>query len=192
MIYLELFLAFLQIGAFSFGGGYAAMPLIRQQVIIQHAWITETDFANLVTIAEMTPGPIAINGATFVGNQVAGIPGAVAATIGCALPSCIFVTILAILYQKYREMPMLQGVLKNLRPTVVSMILAAGLWTVLRCLLLDVRDGGLAFSPDPRQIGIVLALCGATLLWRRGLKRPFSPILLILFSALCGIVVYGL
>ena len=76
MIYLQLFLSFLQIGAFSFGGGYAAMPLIQEQTVEYHAWLTMSDFTDLVTIAEMTPGPIAINAATFVGNQVAGIPGA--------------------------------------------------------------------------------------------------------------------
>ncbi|MBP3721220.1 MAG: chromate transporter, partial [Clostridia bacterium] len=91
MIYLQLFLAFLQIGALSFGGGYAAMPLIQAQTVTEHAWITFTDFADLVTIAEMTPGPIAVNAATFVGNRVAGIPGALAATAGVVLPSCLFV-----------------------------------------------------------------------------------------------------
>ena len=95
MIYLQLFLAFLQIGAFSFGGGYAAMPLIQEQVVTKYAWLTQTDFTDLVTIAEMTPGPIAINAATFVGNQAAGIPGALVATLGVILPSCIFVTVLA-------------------------------------------------------------------------------------------------
>ena len=89
MIYLQLFLSFLQIGAFSFGGGYAAMPLIQEQVITLHNWLTFDTFANLVTIAEMTPGPIAVNSATFVGMKIAGIPGAVVATAGCILPSCI-------------------------------------------------------------------------------------------------------
>ncbi|MDO5403021.1 MAG: chromate transporter [Eubacteriales bacterium] len=127
MIYLQLFLSFLQIGCFSFGGGYAAMPLIREQVITIHSWIDMDTFTNLVTIAEMTPGPIAINAATFVGTQVAGAMGAIAATIGCILPSCIFVTALAYIYTKYRKMALLQGTLSSLRPAVVSMIAAAGL-----------------------------------------------------------------
>lgn len=103
MIYLQLFLSFLQIGAFSFGGGYAAMPLIQEQVITLHNWLTFDTFANLVTIAEMTPGPIAVNAATFVGTQVAGPLGAIVATIGCILPSCIFVTLLAFIYGKYKK-----------------------------------------------------------------------------------------
>ena len=87
MMYIQLFLSFLNIGLFSFGGGYAAMPLIQAQVVDVHHWLTMTEFTDLITISQMTPGPIAINSATFVGTRIAGIPGAVAATIGCILPS---------------------------------------------------------------------------------------------------------
>ncbi len=100
MIYLQLFLSFLQIGMFSFGGGYAAMPLIQGQVVTLHGWLTMSEFTDLITISQMTPGPIAVNSATFVGMKIAGIPGAVVATAGCILPSCIIVTILARLYLK--------------------------------------------------------------------------------------------
>ena len=89
MIYWQLFLSFLQIGALSFGGGYAAMPLIESQIVTNHSWLTMTEFANLVTIAEMTPGPIAVNAATFVGTKIGGVPGALVATAGCILPACI-------------------------------------------------------------------------------------------------------
>ena len=127
MIYVQLFFSFLQIGAFSFGGGYAAMPLIQQQVVNIHHWMTVKEFTDLITISQMTPGPIAVNSATFVGTQIAGIPGALIATAGCVLPSCILVTLLAKLYFKYRDMKMMQGILGSLRPAVVSMIAAAGL-----------------------------------------------------------------
>ena len=126
MIYLELFLSFLQIGLFSFGGGYAAMPLIQGQVVNGHHWLSMTEFTDLITISQMTPGPIAINSATFVGTRIAGIPGALAATVGCVLPSCILVTLLAKIYLKYRNLSLLQGVLKSLRPAVIAMIAAAG------------------------------------------------------------------
>ena len=126
MIYLELFLSFLQIGLFSFGGGYAAMPLIQGQVVNGHHWLSMTEFTDLITISQMTPGPIAINSATFVGTRIAGIPGALAATAGCVLPSCILVTLLAKIYLKYRNLSLLQGVLKSLRPAVIAMIAAAG------------------------------------------------------------------
>ena len=122
MIYLQLFFSFLQVGMFSFGGGYAAMPLIQGQVVTAHKWLSMSEFTDLITISQMTPGPIAVNSATFVGIKIAGIPGALVATFGCILPSCIIVTVIAKLYLKYRNMAMLQGVLNSLRPAVVAMI----------------------------------------------------------------------
>ena len=108
MIYLQLFLSFFQIGLFSFGGGYAAMPLIQGQIVKIHGWMTMSEFTDLITISQMTPGPIAVNSATFVGLRVAGYVGAVVATLGCILPSCIIVTVIVI------------------RPAVVAMIASAG------------------------------------------------------------------
>ena len=143
MIFLQLFFAFLQIGAFSFGGGYAAMPLIQAQVVQKFGWLSAADFSDLVTIAEMTPGPIAINAATFVGNQVAGIAGAVVATVGVILPSCLFVSVLAWLYMKYRKLSLLQGILHSLRPAVVAMIFTAGLGILVSSLF---RDGVISFA----------------------------------------------
>src|SRR5699024_4798749 len=115
MIYLELFWSFLQIGLFSFGGGYAAMPLIQGQVVTEHGWLSMAEFTDLVTISQMTPGPIAVNSATFVGIKIAGVPGAAVATLGCILPSCIIVTLIARLYLKYRTMALLQGDRKSTR-----------------------------------------------------------------------------
>ena len=114
MIYLQLFLSFLQIGALSFGGGYAAMPLIQAQIVTEHQWLSMSEFTDLVTIAEMTPGPIAVNSATFVGTKIAGVPGALVATAGCILPACILVTLIAKLYLKYRNIAVLQSVLGSL------------------------------------------------------------------------------
>ena len=131
MIYLQLFLSFLQIGALSFGGGYAAMPLIEAQIVTMHGWLDLTEFANLVTIAEMTPGPIAVNAATFVGTKIAGVPGALVATFGCILPACVLVTLIAKLYLKYRNLSVLQSVLGSLRPAVVAMIASAGVTILL-------------------------------------------------------------
>ncbi|MCI6677158.1 MAG: chromate transporter [Clostridiales bacterium] len=127
MIYIQLFFSFLQVGLFSFGGGYAAMPLIQNQVVIQNGWLNMAEFTDLVTISQMTPGPIAINAATFVGIKVAGMLGAIATTLGCIFPSCVIVTIIAALYFKYQSMTFLQNVLNTLRPAVVAMIAAAGI-----------------------------------------------------------------
>jgi chromate transporter len=127
MLYLKLFWSFFQIGLFSIGGGYAALPLIKHQVVEIHPWLSMTEFSDIITISQMTPGPIAINSATFVGTQIGGLPGAIIATLGCILPSCIIVLTLAYIYYKYREISMVQGILSGLRPAVVSLIASAGL-----------------------------------------------------------------
>ena len=114
MTLLQLFVSFLQIGLFSVGGGYAAIPLIRNQTVEIHRWLTPEQFMDLAAIAEMTPGPIAVNGATFVGLRIAGLPGAAVATLGCITPSLIIVSLLAYIYRKYRELPVLQSTLASL------------------------------------------------------------------------------
>lgn len=136
MIYLQLFISFLQVGLFSVGGGYTAMPLIQNQVVELHPWLTLQEFTDLITIAEMTPGPIAVNSATFVGIRIAGIPGAIIATLGCITPALILVSLLAYVYKKYRDISVLQNVLACLRPVVVALILGAGL-SILSMVLFD-------------------------------------------------------
>ena len=177
MIYLQLFLSFFQIGAFSFGGGYAAMPMIQEQVITLHNWLTMVTFANLVTIAEMTPGPIAVNAATFVGTQVAGPLGAIVATIGCILPSCIFVTLLAFIYGKYKNMVLLQGTLGSLRPAVVSMIAKAGLTIIISAFFLS---GTITLTISNISFRMIAYFVVAVFLLR---KVKLNPILVML---LCG------
>lgn len=113
MIYLQLFLSFLQVGMFSIGGGYAAIPLIRDQIVTSHAWLTMNEFTDLITIAEMTPGPIAVNSATFVGIRIAGPLGAVIATLGCITPSLLIVSLLAYIYYRYKNVSALQSVLAS-------------------------------------------------------------------------------
>ncbi len=126
MMVIQLFWSFFQIGAFSFGGGMAAIPLIQDQVVDKHGWLTITEFADLIIIAEMAPGSIAINSATFVGTRVIGPIGAIVATIGCILPSCILVLLLACLYTKFKDKLILQGALSGLRLAVVALISGAG------------------------------------------------------------------
>ena len=125
MILLELFWSFCKIGFTSFGG-LSMVPLINSEMI-SHSWMTASEVSDIVAIAEMTPGPIAINSATFVGIQVAGLPGALVATLGCILPSCIIVMALAYLYYRYKGLSMVQGILSGLRPAVVAMITSAGI-----------------------------------------------------------------
>lgn len=127
MIYLQLFWSFIQIGLFSVGGGYAAIALIQSQAVERYAWLTMAEFTDLVTIAEMTPGPVAVNSATFVGIRVAGVAGAIVATLGCILPSCVIVTLLAYIYFRYRRVSLMRETLDSLRPAVVALIASAGL-----------------------------------------------------------------
>ena len=124
---IKLFWAFFQIGLFSIGGGYAAIPLIESQVIDSYHWMTANEFTDLITISQMTPGPIAINSASFIGTRMAGVPGALVATLGCVLPSCVIVLLIAWLYRRYSNLRLIDGALKGLRPAVVGMIATAAL-----------------------------------------------------------------
>lgn len=186
MIYFQLFLSFLQIGAFSFGGGYAAMPLIQNQVVDLHHWLNLAEFTDLVTISQMTPGPIAINSATFVGTRIAGTPGALAATAGCVLPSCILVTLLARIYLKYRNLSIIQGVLQSLRPAVVAMIGAAGV-----SILVTAFWGLGGFTPDLQALNLrsVCIFLGALVLL---IRFKMSPILVMalsgVFETVCQLI----
>ena len=123
-----------KIGILSFGGGYVAIPLIQKEIVELNGWLTLTEFTDIITIAEMTPGPIAINAATFVGIRIAGIPGALIATFGCALTSCIIVIILAKIYYKYRHLNTIQNILAGLRPAVIAMIASSGVTIALMAL----------------------------------------------------------
>ena len=182
MIYLQLFLSFLQIGAFSFGGGYAAMPLIQSQVVDSHKWLSMAEFTNLITISQMTPGPIAVNSATFVGLKVAGIGGAAIATAGCILPSCILVTLLAKLYLRYRKMDLLQGILGMLRPAVVALIASAGVSILVT-----------AFWPEgmiliqKTQIDMVIIFIAAVYLIQ---FRKMNPVLVMVLSGVAKLGIY--
>ncbi len=126
MILLHLFWSFFQVGLFSVGGT-AALPLVQEQVVARNGWLTMAEFTDLATISEMTPGPIAINAATFVGIRLAGIPGALVATAGAVLPGCAVVALLAWVYFRYRSLRLVQSVLDGLRPAVVALIASAGL-----------------------------------------------------------------
>jgi len=180
MTILQLLWSFFQIGLFSIGGGYAAMPLIQAQTVTQHAWLTMNEFADLVTIAEMTPGPIAINAATFVGIRVAGLPGAVAASIGCVLPSCVIVSLLAFVYFKFSGLATLQSILRSLRPAVVALIASAGV-----SILLQVAFSGA--QPHMENLNLPgLALFAAAFFVLRKFKR--SPILVMLCCGAAGLV----
>jgi len=176
MTYFQLFLSFLKVGLFSIGGGYAAMPLIQNEVVFTHSWLTLSEFTDLITIAEMTPGPIAVNSATFVGMRIAGISGAVTATMGCIFPSCIIVSILSYVYFRYKNVSALQSILSSLRPTIVALIAAAGL-SILRLVAFSEQTPGFE---NISWTGIVLFAAAFVLLR----KLKWNPILVM---CLCGL-----
>ena len=173
MLYWELFWSFVQVGLFCVGGGYASMPLIQEQVIDLHGWLTMQEFIDIFTISQMTPGPIGINAATFVGTKVAGLPGAVAATAGFVFPSVIIVILLSHLFYKYGDVAAVRGLLNGLRPAVVALICSAGMGFIILALWnresipaewlsLDIRGClllPLAFGALQRGMTVVKLLC---------------------------------
>ena len=182
-IYLELLWSFFQIGLFSIGGGYAAMPLIQHQVVDLHGWLNMTQFADIVTISQMTPGPIAINSATFVGTRVAGLPGAIVATVGCVLPSCIIMLFLAFLYERYRGLGVVQGILAGLRPAVVALIASAG----LSLLALALCGEGSISAENIQWLSVAIFAVGFVILRK---WKP-DPILVMVASGAAGLVLYS-
>lgn len=184
MTIIQLLWSFFQIGMFSIGGGMAAMPLIQNQVVDLHHWLTLTEFTDLITIAEMTPGPIAINSATFVGIRIAGIPGALIATVGCILPSCVIVSLLAWIYFKYKELAVIQGILSGLRPAVVALIASAGLSIFMLAIW-----GENGFSINPQSINYVAVFLFGSALFILQKWKP-SPIFVMLGSGILGGAIY--
>ncbi len=126
MIYLQLYWSFIKVGIFCVGGGYASMPLIQQETIFNHHWITMNDLINIFAISQMTPGPIGINAATFVGSKVAGIGGSIAATLGFVTPSVFLMVSFALLMKKYGNLGPIKGILNGIRPAVIALIASAG------------------------------------------------------------------
>ena len=180
MIDLQLFLSFMQIGLFSIGGGYAAMPLIQNQVVELHPWLSMQEFTDLITIAEMTPGPIAVNSATFVGIRIAGLPGAIIATLGCITLALFLVSLLAWVYEHYKNLSVLQNVLACLRPVVVALIAGAG-FSILKLVLFG--DSAPAWSSLNWPLGLVsLAAFFALRRFRT------NPILTMLCCGAAGLV----
>jgi len=124
MIYLKLLISFMKIGLFSFGGGYAMIPLIQKEIEM-HGWLSPSEFVDIIAIAEMTPGPIAVNSATFVGNKAAGIPGGVVATIGVVIPSLFLILVISSFFFKFQKHPLNITLFYGIRPVITGLIAAA-------------------------------------------------------------------
>lgn len=172
---LKLFLKFLKIGAFTFGGGYAMIPLIRREIALREGWIEDKDILDILAVSESTPGPIAVNTATFVGYRVAGPLGAACATVGVVLPSFVIILLVAKFYQAFQTNTLVKGCMNGLRPTVVGMIGAS---------LLSVGASAFPAAGGVMQWVLAAVLLAAILAahWKK-----VHPILLIVGSAVVGI-----
>ena len=186
MIYFQLFLSFFQIGLLSFGGGYAAMPLIQGQVVQGHGWLSMSEFTDLINISQMTPGPIAVNMATYVGSTQAGLPGGIIATLGVITPSFFIILLIAAVIKNLTKNTYVQGFLYGIKPVILALILATGINMLLK------STGYVSLSEYDVNIPAIIILCllaGIYFFIRRKWKQKLSAISLILLSAVLGIVV---
>lgn len=164
MILLKLFISFFKIGAFSFGGGYAMLPLIEKEIIQINKWLTPTEFIDIIAVSEMTPGPIAVNSATFLGYKVAGVSGSIISTIGVVLPSFIVMSLIFHFITKFKDSPYVDWIFRGIRPVVLGLIASAAI-TVAKSAFLDIKSVLIAvflfyvvtFKKLNPIIGIILA-----------------------------------
>ena len=179
MILLQLFISYLKIGFFGFGGGYAMLSLIHSEVVVRNAWLTNGEFSDIVAISQMTPGPIAINSATYIGYEVAGVWGSVVATVAVCLPALTLMMLITRFFLRLRNNRFMAGAIAGMRPVVIGMIAAAAL-----LLIFPHSDEGRSFIDAwSWVIFSVTLLCSAL---------KVNPIVLIVLSAVAGIAIYGL
>ncbi len=185
MIYIDLFIGFLKVGLFSFGGAYGAIPLIRDEVL-SYGWLEEDMLTYMIAVSESTPGPIMVNLATYVGRSQAGLPGALIATSAVVLPSFVIILLVMTLLRKLLKYPDAQAVLRGLKPCVVGIVLATGAYLIVRNCA---GTSGSCVNVTATAMTALLAgiYFGSRKFWKGGL----SPIGLIVLSALFGIIFYG-
>ena len=190
MIYLQLFLTFFEIGLFTFGGGYAMISLIRDKALML-GWLTEEELLNMIAVSESTPGPIAVNMATFVGSTQGGILGSLVATLGVVLPSFVIILLVCALIRNFLKFKGVQAFLGGVRPCVVALILGTAITLALGTLLnLTTLTGGA--SPDVKGIIILAILVAFAIVFKKIKKKKPSPILMILISAGLGMLLYAI
>jgi len=184
-ILLQLFISFATVGLVCVGGGYASMPLIQAEAIDKHAWMTMNEFVDIFTISQLTPGPIGINAATFVGSKVAGIPGSIAATAGFVFPSIIIVLFLGYLYYRYGNVGPVKGILNGLRPAVVGLIANAGIGILLLALW-DKKDLPVDLAAT-NKIGFFIFI----LSWI-AIRKKFGSIKTLIAAGILGLVLFSI
>lgn len=186
MIYLDLLLGFLKVGCFAFGGAYGAIPLIRD-VVLSYGWLSEEMLTYMIAVSESTPGPIMVNLATYVGSSQAGLLGSITATLAVVLPSFIIILLVMVLLKTALKNKYVQAVLRGLKPCIIGIILATGCYMVVNNCIPITSRGTLNIRALIISAVLALAYFGS----RKVLNKGISPILLILISAIAGIVVYA-
>ena len=186
MIYLDLFIGFLKVGLFAFGGAYGAIPLIRD-VVLSYGWIGDEMLTYMIAVSESTPGPIMVNLATYVGSSQAGFWGALIATAAVVLPSFVIILLIMVLLKKALKNAYVQAVLRGLKPCIIGIILATGMHMVLQRCIGSIQNA----APDLTAIIMTAVLALIYFGSRKLLKKGISPIGLIGISALAGVIVYG-
>lgn len=187
MILWKLFVDFFRVSCFTFGGAYGAIPLIREMVM-GNGWIEEERLTYMIAVSESTPGPIIVNLATYIGNDQAGLWGSLIATVGVVLPAYLVILLVMAILKNALKNPCVQAVLRGLKPCVVGIVLAMGVYLVIHnCLPLAAGN-----AVDMPAVGITLALAAAMYLYKRLVGKPLSPIGLILCAAVVGIMVFGI
>ena len=192
MIYLYLFLEFFKIGLFTFGGGYAMIPLIKETVY-KYGWMDESHFLDMVGLSEVTPGPIAINMATFIGSEQGGFLGATVATIGVILPAFLIMLIIAIVLRKFMKNKFVQGTLGGIKSVAVALIASSAI-TLLSDILFPVsyQNGNFNISANLVSIKIFVLIIGGYFILKMALKKKPTPVLVIIMSVVVGLMVYYL
>jgi len=189
MIFFELFYTFFLIGLFTFGGGYAMIPLIEDNVVAR-GWLSSMELTNFIAISEVTPGPFAINIATFIGSKVGGILGSVCATIGVVLPSLIIIMIVALILRKFLANRYVKGALNGVKPVVLSLILSTAIILLIKILFFKANSLYSEFSFDIRSFGILIMLGGYLIIYKKVKKKSVSTLKLILLGALFGLLAF--
>lgn len=186
---VELFLTFFKVGLFTFGGGYAMIPVVQAEVVPK--WLTEDMFMNFIAVAESTPGPVAINMATFIGSSQGGFWGALLATLGVVLPSFIIILLIASVITGLMKFAGVKAFLSGIRPVVVALILTTAVGLILS-VVIGAQSIGQTIVFDWKALVIFTIIAGTHFIIKRITKKAPSPIILIIISALLGMLFYGL
>ena len=191
MICLTLFLTFFEIGLFTFGGGYAMISIVFEKVLA-HGWLAEAELLNMIAVSESTPGPIAVNMATFVGSTQAGILGSLCATLGVVLPSFIIILLVSAVIKNFLKYEGVKAFLGGVRPCVVGLILGTAINLFLSTLIKLDSLINISINPDYKGLLIFALVAVSSWFYKRIAGKKPSPILLILVSAALGILLYSL